>query len=149
MLAEQITKDYIQAMKDKDSLKSSTLSFLRAQIKNVQIDKRGDHLDDTDVIAVIKKQVKQRQDSIEQYTQGARPDLADKETKELVILKSYLPAELAESELENMIRAMVKEVNAASMKDMGVVMKAVNTKVAGRADNRMVSDLVKKILSSL
>jgi len=149
MLEEQITKDYIQAMKSKDSLKSSTLNFLRAQLKNVRIDKRAETVDDADVIIVIKKQVKQRQDSIEQYTQGGRPELADKEAAEMNILKTYLPEELPESEVKAIIAETIKEVEASSMKDMGKVMKAIGSKVAGRADNRMVSELVKKTLMEL
>ena len=85
MLEERIDKDYVIAMKARDSLRSSTINFLRAQIKNVRIDKRVEKVEDTDVVAVIKKQIKQRQDSIEQYTKGNRQDLADKEAAELNI----------------------------------------------------------------
>ena len=149
MLEEQINKDYIQAMKDRDSLKSSTVSFLRAAIKNVRIEKRVEVVDEADVVAVIKKQVKQRQDSIEQYSKGGRNDLADKEQAELEILKNYLPKEMSESDLMVIVQAAVKEANATSAKDMGNVMKVLMPKVAGKADNKMVSDLVKKALSSL
>ena len=110
--------------------------------------KRGEKLEDTDVIVAIKKQVKQRQDSIEQYGKGGRQDLVDKETKELEILKSYLPQEIPAEELKKIVAETVKSVNAASMKDMGNVMKALMPKVAGRADNKMVSELVKNALSS-
>lgn len=149
MLEEQITKDYIQAMKSKDSVKSGTLNFLRAQIKNVRIDKRAEAVEDADIIAVIKKQVKQRQDSIEQYTQGNRQDLVDKETAEMNILKTYLPEELPEAEILAIVKESIVEVEAKSMKDMGKVMKVIGTKVAGRADNRKVSELVKKGLMEL
>ena len=148
MLDEKIYKDYIQAMKDKDAIRSSTLSFLRSQLKNVLIEKRGEKLEDADVIVAIKKQVKQRRDSIEQYGKGGRQDLVDKETKELEILKSYLPQEMPAEELKKIVAETVKSVNAASMKDMGNVMKALMPKVAGRADNKMVSELVKNALSS-
>ena len=147
MLEEKINKDYIQAMKDRDTLRSSTLNFLRAQLKNVHIDKKVQVLEDTEVIAVIKKQIKQRQDSIEQYQKGGRQDLADKETQEMNILKSYLPQEMSEREIQAIISDAVKEVQAATIKDMGRVMKAVAPKVAGRADNKLVSELVKKALS--
>ena len=149
MLEEQITKDYITAMKSKDSVKASTLNFLRAQLKNVKIDKKLEGVDDVEAIAVIKKQVKQRQDSIEQFTQGGRQDLVDKEKAELEILKIYLPQELPEEEVKVLVLESIKEVGAGSMKDMGKVMKAVGIKVAGRADNRMVSVLVKKALMEL
>jgi len=149
MLEDQISKDYVTAMKAKDSVKSSTLNFLRAQIKNILIEKRVDKLQDADVVVVIKKQVKQRQDSIEQYTQGGRKDLADKEASELEILKTYLPEEMSEAEVEKLVQEAITESKAASMKDMGNVMKALMPKVSGRADNKLVSEVVKKALSQL
>ncbi len=149
MLEEQIQKDYVQSMKDRDVLRSSTVSFLRAQLKNVRIEKRSDHLEDSDVIGVIKKQIKQRQDSIEQYQKGGRQDLADKESAELAILKGYLPQEMSESELMDIVLAAVKESAAGSMKDMGKVMKIVASRVQGKADNKIVSELVKKAISQL
>lgn len=149
MLEEQIGKDYVQAMKDRDSMRSSTLSFLRAQLKNVHIEKRVKSLEDADVVAVIKKQIKQRQDSIEQYTKGGREDLVQKESAELAVLKSYLPAEMTEAELKKFIAEALQTTGAASFKDMGNVMKALMPKVQGRADNRVVSDLVKQALAGL
>ena len=149
MLEEQIGKDYVQAMKARDSIRSSTISFLRAQIKNVRIEKRVEALEDSDVLAVIKKQIKQRQDSIEQYEKGGRTDLVEKESAELAILKSYLPQEMPEAELMAVIQEVIRATGAASMKDMGKVMKDVGAKVQGKADNRAVSDLVKKALSAL
>lgn len=147
MLEDQIQKDYIQAMKDRNTMKSSTLNFLRSQLKYVRIEKKTEQVDDADVIATIKKQIKQRQDSIEQYSKGNRQDLADKEEAELAVLRSYLPQELSETELSAMIAEAVKETAAVSMKDMGKLMKAVGTRTAGRADNKLVSELVKKALS--
>ncbi len=147
MLEDQIQKDYVQAMKDRNSVRSSTLNFLRSQMKYVKIEKKVEQLADADVVGVIKKQIKQRQDSIEQYTQGARQDLADKESQELVILKSYLPQEMPETEIQKLIDDTIKETNAQSMKDMGNVMKALNPKLAGRADNKIVGELVKKALT--
>jgi uncharacterized protein len=149
MLEEKISQDYIQAMKSQDKLRSSTLSFLRAQVKNVKIDKKLEKVEDVEVISVIKKQIKQRQDSIEQYTNGGRKDLADKEVAELNILKEYLPQELSEDELKKIIAEAVKENQASSIKDMGKVMKTVGAKVAGNADNRVVSELVKQALSNI
>jgi len=146
MLEEQISKDYVTAMKARDSEKSSTLNFLRAQIKNVRIDKKLDEVDDLTVVAVIKKQVKQRQDSIEQYQKGGREDLVEKETKELNLLKTYLPEEVSADELESIIKQCIEELSAKTMKEMGQVMKAVMAKTEGRADNKLVSDLVKKLL---
>ena len=146
MLEDRIQKDYVAAMKSRDNLRSSTLSFLRAQLKNVLIEKRGDKLSDQDTITVIKKQVKQRQESVAQYAQGGRKDLADKEAAEMAVLKEYLPQEMSEQELQNLVAASIREAQAASMKDMGKVMKVMTEKVQGRADNKLVSELVKKAL---
>ena len=146
MLEEKINKDYIQAMKDRDAIKSSTLNFLKSQLKYVRIEKKTEKLEDVDIIPTIKKQIKQRQDSIEQYTKGNRPELAEKEQKELNVLKSYLPQEMSAEQLMGVIQAVIKEVQAESVKDMGKVMKAVGAKVAGQADNRMVSEFVKRAL---
>lgn len=147
MLEDQLQKDYIQAMKDRDTVKSSTVNFLRAQLKNVLIEKRAETLEDKDVVAVIKKQIKQRQDSIEQYEKGGRKDLADKETAEMAILKTYLPEELSGQVLQQLVDQAVAETGAQSMKDIGNVIKAVAAKAQGKADNRVISELVKKVLS--
>ena len=147
MLEDQISKDYIQAMKDRNSVKSSTLSFLRAQIKNVRIEAKSEQVVDEEVVKVIKKQIKQRQDSISQFQQGGRQDLVDKETAELEILKSYLPEEMGEEQVKKIVAATIQEVGAKSANDMGKVMKALMPKVAGKADNKLVSDMVKKLLA--
>ena len=147
MLEKKIFEDYIHAIKAKDTLKSATLNFLRAQLKNISIDKKVKNLDDSDVVAVIKKQVKQRQDSIEQFEKGDRQDLAQKERQELEILKSYLPPELSTEKIQVVIEQTITETGAVGMKDMGAVMKAVASKLAGQADNKTISDLVKKALS--
>ena len=148
MLEEKINKDYIEAMKAKDQLRSSTLNFLKSQMKYLLIEKKIASLPDLDVITVIKKQIKQRQESIEQYTQGGRQDLADKEAAEWAVLKTYLPEEISEDELKKIVETVIKETQANSIKDMGKVMKAVGEKVSGRADNKRVSEWVKKALSS-
>ena len=147
MLEEQLQKDYFQAMKDRDTVKASTVNFLRAQLKNVRIEKRAETLEDKDVVVVIKKQIKQRQESVEQYQKGGRKDLADKETAEMAILKTYLPEELSGEVLQQLVDQAVAETGAQSMKDMGNVIKAVAAKAQGKADNRVISELVKKALS--
>ncbi|NQU74463.1 MAG: GatB/YqeY domain-containing protein [Candidatus Omnitrophica bacterium] len=147
MLQEKITNDYKEAMKKKDAVKVSTLSFLRAAIQNLAIEKKEEKLDDKDIIPVIKKQVKQRQDSIEQFKKGNRNDLVEKETKELEILKTYLPEELPIDEIKKIIEEAVASTGASSPKDMGKVIKEVMAKVAGRADGKLVSGLVKEKLS--
>jgi hypothetical protein len=147
MLEDKIMNDYKQAMKEKNALKVSVLNFLRAQLKNLAIDKKQDKLPDTDVVVIIKKQIKQRQDSIAQFEKGGRNDLADKEKAELEILKTYLPEEMSEEEIGRIVEESIRECGASSMKDMGDVMKKVMSKVAGRADNKLVSDTVRKKLS--
>ena len=149
MLEEKITNDYKQAMKDKDALKVSTLSFLRSQLKYVLIENRSNQLSDSDVIAVIKKQAKQRQDSIAQFEKGGRADLASKEKNELEILKSYLPQEMSSADLKKLIDAAILESGVQSMKDLGALMKILLPQVAGRAESKQVSDLVKEKLSQL
>ncbi|MCA9400330.1 MAG: GatB/YqeY domain-containing protein [Candidatus Omnitrophica bacterium] len=149
MLFDQISSDYISAMKAKDSTRSATLNFLRAQLKNVIIEKRADKLDDPDVISVIKKQVKQRQDSIEQYKAGGREDLVQKEQAELEILQSYLPEEMSDENLEEIVASAITETQAGSMKDMGKVIKLVMEKTSGQADNKRISESVKFKLSQL
>ena len=143
MLEEKILHDYKEAMKAKDSLKVSVLSFLRSGLINVAKDARKDKLGDVEVIAVVKKQVKQRQDSIEQFTKGQRQDLVDKESKELEILQAYLPQQLDSQRLLEIIAEVMKECGAASMKDMGRVVKEVMQRTAGTADGKQVSELVR------
>ena len=148
-LEDKISQDYVQAMKARDSLTSSVLSFLRAQIKNVKIDKRLETVPDEDVISVIKKQVKQRQDSITQFKAGNRMDLAQKEEKESAILRNYLPPEMSAEKLKNIIEEAVAASGATSIKDMGRVMKDVLSRVGARADNQTLGALVKERLSKI
>lgn len=147
MLEDKILNDYKEAMKSKDAVKVSTLSFLRAAMKNLGIDKKKDKLEDGDVILVVKKQIRQRQDSIEQFKKGNRPDLAVKEEKELGILKAYLPKELSADEIKKIIEETIAATGASGVKDMGKVMKEVMARTAGCADGKLVSDLVKERLT--
>jgi uncharacterized protein YqeY len=146
MIEEKVADNMKQAMKDRDALKVSTLRFLMAALKNARIDKMVPKIEDADVIQVIKKQIKQRQESIEQFTQANRKDLADKEAAELAILKEYLPKEMSEDALKKIIADVLKDTGAATMKDMGTVMKAVAEKTQGAADNKVVSQLVRSAL---
>jgi len=147
-LEDKIGQDYISAMKARDSFRSSVLSFLRAQVKNVKVDKRLEAVPDEDVILVIKKQAKQRQDSINQFKAGNRPDLAEKEEKELVVLKEYLPVEMSLDQLKIIVEEVIKASGANSIKDMGREMKDVLARCAGKADNQTVGALVKERLTS-
>lgn len=148
MLDGKILNDYKEAMKARDSLKVSVLSFLRADMLNAATAKKKDKLDDSEIITVIKKQSKQRQDSIEQFTKGDRLEMADKEKKELEILKSYLPAELPVEEIKRLLEEVIIATGSSGLKDMGKVMKELSVKLAGKADGRLVSDLVKQRLST-
>jgi len=143
MLEEKILNDFKDAMRQKDSIKVSTLSFLRGQFGYAALERKKDKLDDADCISVIKKLMKQHQDSIEQFTAGNRLDLAEKESKELVVLKGYLPAEMSQEELAGIVDEIVKASGAAGIKDMGKVMKEVLAKTGGAADGKLVSQLVK------
>lgn len=148
MLEEKIFNDYKDAMKARDSLKSSVLSFLRADMLNQATAKKKNKLDDLEVAMVIKKQIKQRQDSIEQFTKGSRLEMAEKEKKELEILKVYLPAELSIEQIKGLIEESIISTDARGVKDMGKLMKELTVKIAGQADGKLVSDLVRQRLSA-
>lgn len=147
MLEEKILNDYRQAMKDRDALRTSVLSFLRAELLNLAIAKKKKNLDDNEVISAIRKQIKSRQDSIEQFKKGGRQDLAEKEAGELELLKLYLPKEMGADEIRKIVEEVVSVSGACGMKDMGKVMKEVMPKIGQAADAKLVSDLVKDRLS--
>ncbi len=147
MLEEKILNDYKQALKNKDKIKSSALSFLRSHLVNQAIKLKKKSLEDSEAISVIKRMVKQHQDSIMQFKQGKRDDLAAKETQELEILKSYLPPELSSDEINKIIEGVISELQPKGPKDMGRVMKEVMAKVSSQADGKLVSELVKQKLS--
>jgi len=146
MLNEKIAADMKQAMLAKDAVRLGTLRMLKSAIEYTKLEKKQEQLPDADILTVIKKQIKQRQDSIEGFEKGARADLADKEKAELAVLKTYLPEELSPAQVEEIIKATILEIGAAAKADMGKVMKAVQPKLAGRADNRLVSQLVSSLL---
>jgi uncharacterized protein YqeY len=148
MLEDRLASDFKEAMKSRDQVRTQSLSFLRSELKNVAIDKRKDKLDDADVIGVIKKLIKQRQDGILQFEKGQRMDLVAKEKAELELLKAYLPAEMSEGQLIALVDEVVTSIGATSVKDMGRVIKEVVARAGGQADGKTVSDLVKKKLSA-
>ncbi|MEM7697847.1 MAG: GatB/YqeY domain-containing protein [Verrucomicrobiota bacterium] len=143
-LANQITEDMKSAMRAKDSLALNTLRMLKSSIKNAAIEKGGAdaELDDSEVSAVIRKEVKKRQDSIEQYEKAGRSELVEQEETELKLLQSYLPQPLAAAELEALVKEAIAEVGATSRKEMGQVMKLLQERVAGRADGKALSQAV-------
>lgn len=137
-------------MREKNAMKLGVLRMLKAALMNAAIEKSGAQgkLDDADAVLVIRKQVKQRQDSIESFEKGGRTELAAKEKDELSVLNSYLPQAMSADEIAKIVRETITEVGASSKAQMGAVMKAVQTKVAGRADGKTLSAEVQKQLSS-
>lgn len=146
-LKEKILADLTVAMKAKEAGRTSTLRMLKAAMVNRRIEK-GAELDEDEVMKLLRSQVKQRRDSIEQYLKGARHDLAAKETAEIVVIESYLPQAASAEEIEQAVAAAVAETGATSMKEMGAVMKATMAHLAGKnPDGRAVSEAVKAKLT--
>jgi uncharacterized protein YqeY len=144
---DQIVADLTAAMKAKDAARTSTLRMLKAAIVNRQIEKGGE-LDDEEVTKLLRSQVKQRRDSVEQYQKASRQDLADKETAEIEVIEGYLPQAASQEEIDQSVAEAIAETGATSMKEMGAVMKAAMNRLAGKnADGRLVSEAVKKKLS--
>jgi uncharacterized protein len=147
-LREQIISDMTASMKAQDAPRTSTLRMVKAAMMNRQIEKGGE-LDDEEMTRLLNSLVKQRRDSVEQYEKGGRQDLADKEKSEIQVIEAYLPQAASPEEIETAVAAAIAESGSSSMKDMGKVMKSVQTALAGRnADGRMVSEIVKSKLGS-
>jgi len=145
-LQEQLNTAMKEAMKAKDSLRLNAIRLVRSSIKNKEIEARRE-FDDQAVIGVLSTLVKQRRESAQVYREGNRADLAEKEEQELAVIQEFLPSQLDEAELKTIIEAAVLETGAASARDMGKVMKIVGAKTLGRADGRLVSELVKARLA--
>ena len=146
-LKERITEDMKAAMRASEKERLSTIRMLQAAIKQREVDERIT-LDDTQVIAVLEKMVKQRKESIVQFEQGGRHDLADKEKSEIALLQVYLPSQLSEAEVDALIKDAIASTGAASVKDMGKVMGVVKAQAAGRADMGAVSARIKAALQA-
>lgn len=144
-LKEKIDSDVKEALKSGAKDKLSTLRMLNAALKNKQIDKRRP-LTEEEVVETVRSLIKQRKDSIEQFAKGGRQDLVDKETAEVTYLEAYLPKQLSREELESMVRDAVTQSGAQGAKDMGKVMKMLIPALGGRADGKLVSELVKRAL---
>jgi len=142
---EQITKDLTSAMKEKDAFKLSVLRMLKSALKNEEINKKAPLTDD-EVLSVIKKQVKTRKDSKDEYLKYNREDLANDLQKEIEILSAYLPEELSEEEIIKIIDETINEINPEGMKGMGLVIKSISAKYGARVDMGLVSKLVKEKL---
>ena len=142
-IREKIMSDVKTAMRDKDQARLDALRFMQAAIKNREIELRPAAISVDDVLGVIKKLVKQRRESIEQYQAANRQDLVDKENAELKILENYLPSQMSKDQIEKIVQETITETKAAGIKDMGTVMKAVMAKTKGTADNKTVSEVIK------
>ncbi len=141
---EKINEDLKNAMKEKDTFKLSVLRMLKSALQLEQIAKKHE-LDDNEIAAVLKKQVKVRKDSLEEYKKYDKAELVESLEKEIAILDAYLPEEMSESEITKVVEAVIDEVKPTSMKDMGIVMKKVNEQLIGKnADMSLVSKLVKE-----
>ncbi len=145
-ISEKIDSDLKEAMKQRDTIKISTLRMLRAAIKNLAIEKRTESLEDGDVLQIISKQARQHEDSIREFSRGGRQDLVEKETRELEILKGYLPRPLSSEEIVAIVGEVIAEVGAQTRADMGKVMKVCMEKMKGRADGRTISQIVSEQL---
>lgn len=141
-LKQLINEDMKQAMKARDSVRLSAIRLLMAAIKQKEVDERIE-LDDTGVVAVIDKMIKQRRDSVAQYQAGGRADLADAERAEITVLSAYMPKQLDEAEILPLLEAAIAATSAAGMQDMGKVMAVLRPQLAGRADMAVVSALIK------
>jgi len=148
-LSDTIISDLTAAMKSQDAARTSTLRMVKAAMMNRKIEK-GSELDDDEMQKLLRSLVKQRRDSVEQYENAGRQELADKEKAEIEVIESYLPQGASQDQMEQAVNAAIKETGAASIKDMGKVMKAAQALLAGKnADGKTVSELVKTALSKL
>lgn len=145
-LEEKIENEFKPALKQRDKIKVSTLRMLKADINNIKLEQNKKVLNDEEIIKIVRRQIKQHKDSIEQFEKGKRQDLVEKEKKELCILSSYVPEELPEEELKKIIAGTIKELEITSKNQMGKVMKAVMEKLKGRAPGKTVSRIVSSIL---
>ena len=144
-LAEQIRADLTESMKARTAERTSTLRMLQSALKNEQINV-GHELSDEEALIVIRKAVKQRLDSIEQYEKAGRAELAAKEKSEMDLLKTYLPPELSDAELESGIREIINSIGAQSKKDIGKVMKEATARFKGRAEGKKIQEIASRLL---
>ncbi|GHU94380.1 aspartyl-tRNA amidotransferase subunit B [Deltaproteobacteria bacterium] len=148
-LSEQIEKEYVQAYKAKDSVRLSVLRLVKTAVKNrlVELRRPGGALSDDEMLDVVLKEAKQRQDSIEQYTAAKRAELADRESAELAILKKYLPQPLNREAIDSLVETAIAELQAVSPKDTGRVMSAIMALYKGRVDGKTLAEAVKARLA--
>jgi len=145
-LKEQIDNDLREALKAKDSVKLGTLRMFSAALKNEEIALRGKELDDRKMVEVAGREAKKRKEAIESYKKGGRDELAEKEQKELEVLEKYLPQQLSDDKIKEVVQEVVGETGASGASDFGKVMGVVMSKVKGRADGAKVGEVVKEVL---
>jgi len=145
-LKEKLMEDLKDSMKSKDKIRKDTITMVRAAIKQKEVDERRE-LSDDDILDIIAKQLKEKRMAIEEFKKGQRDDLVKLTEQEIDILLNYLPEQLTEEEVEKIVFETIKEVNAKSIKDIGIIMKAVMPKVKGRTDGNIVNKIVRKILN--
>lgn len=148
-LKEQLFNDLKTAMKEKDTLKKEVIQIVRAGVLQIEKDNKIDNLDDDSVLSVISKEIKKINDVMPDFEKAGRQDLIDEANKKIELLKAYLPEQLSEAEIEEIVAENIKEVGAQSIRDMGKVMGSVTAKTKGKADNKLVSTIVKKLLNNL
>lgn len=146
-LREQISTDIKDAMRAKEMAKLNALRMVQSAFKNREIELRPEPMSEDECLTVVKKLVKQRKESIEQYLAAKRQDLVDAETTELKLLEAYLPAQMSREQVEKIVIEVVASTGAKTIKDMGSVMKEVQARTAGSADNKIVSEIIKSKLS--
>ena len=145
-LQARLSQELKAAMLAKEADRLSTLRLLKSAVGYAQIERKTDNLSEADFVGLVQKEIKKRRDAIEQYEKGGRPELADKEKKEIPVLETFLPQPLSSAELEQLVKAAIQELGAATKKEMGPVIKAVQAKAAGRADGKSISAMVGKLL---
>lgn len=146
-LEQQIQKDIMEAMKAHNTVRTNAVRAIKSEILLAKTSGAGAEITDGDVIKLIQKLIKQRKESAAMYTQGGRQDLADNELAEAAEMEGYLPKQLSEAEVEEIVKGIIAETGASSMADMGKVMGLATKKLAGQADGRTVSTIVKKLLA--
>lgn len=146
MLKEKLLEDLKNSMKEKNEIRKNAVQMVRAAILQVEKD-NGETLEDEKIIQIIAKEVKKRKDSLEDYKKGGREDIVEQVEKEIAILSEYLPQQLTKEEITKVVKDIIKEVEATSIKDMGKVMKAAKEKMGATADGKTINEVVKELLN--
>jgi len=145
-LKAKLNQDLKEALKAKDEAKLRTVRMLLAAIKNFEVEKMGPATDE-EIFQIMSKEIKKRQEAIEMYEKGGRPDLAQAEKQEIEVIQSYMPNQLSEEEIRELARKVISEMNLKSPKDVGTAMKVIMPQVKGRADGKLVNKIVSELLS--